>query len=44
MGVPGFKYNMSILGVPSTGEVELRGGSTTRQFRALIWIPTHRIR
>jgi mannonate dehydratase len=34
MGVPGFKYNMSILGVPSTGEVELRGGSTTRQFRA----------
>ena len=33
-GVPGFKYNMSILGVPSTGEVELRGGSTSRQFRA----------
>jgi mannonate dehydratase len=34
VGVPGFKYNMSILGVPSTGEVVLRGGSTSRQFRA----------
>jgi mannonate dehydratase len=33
-GVKAFKYNMSILGVPSTGEVTLRGGSTSRQFRA----------
>jgi mannonate dehydratase len=33
-GVKAFKYNMSILGVPSTGEVQLRGGSTSRQFRA----------
>ena len=33
-GVGTVKYNMSITGVISTGEVELRGGSTTRQFRA----------
>jgi mannonate dehydratase len=33
-GVKAFKYNMSILGVFSTGEVELRGGSTSRQYRA----------
>jgi mannonate dehydratase len=33
-GVGLVKYNMSLTGVISTGEVELRGGSTTRQFRA----------
>jgi mannonate dehydratase len=33
-GVPGFKYNMSLLGVLRTGEVPGRGGSVYGQFRA----------
>lgn len=33
-GVPGFKYNMSLLGVLRTGEVPGRGGSVYEQFRA----------
>jgi mannonate dehydratase len=33
-GVTSVKYNMSLLGVLSTGEVEGRGGSMYRQFRA----------
>jgi mannonate dehydratase len=33
-GVGTIKYNMSILGVLSTGEEVLRGGSTSRRFRA----------
>ena len=39
-GVGLVKYNMSLTGVISTGEVELRGGSTTRQFRAADLDPT----
>lgn len=39
-GVNLVKYNMSLTGVISTGEVELRGGSTTRQFRAADLDPT----
>ncbi|MFI5622904.1 mannonate dehydratase [Nocardioides sp. NPDC051685] len=33
-GVSTIKYNLSLLGVLSTGDEELRGGSTTRRFRA----------
>lgn len=34
VGVTSVKYNMSLLGVLSTGQVPGRGGSTLRQFRA----------